>query len=199
MRLTKRDANLVLAIVSLLLAAGFFTMYYTPKMEAYEERASQVAVIEEWIRTAGAALREIPAHTDYEPLYREKLDELSLIAPEETNALMAASAVESLARETRVHIIHLSRPSEDRLSVRISGEYRALMMFLFQLQHTAQSTSIQGFSLSLATPSPQPQGQPQEDPSAPPLQTPPTTSALAEVRFPVQAEFTIVLPQHGGE
>lgn len=229
MKLSKRDVNLILGVLSLLLIVAFIFLVYTPKYKDYQERLQSLEPYHQRLSEGKVAVEKLPKLVETLNKYEEQrvqkneevkefvetdffatIEELADQSNIDLSSFTTASATVTTP-ETPVAPATTPSPNTEPKSVTngtapttpttptdqtstpatappatpdtgsgfsykvsVKGEYRALMVFIFELRNLEFPATIKGFNLKYN------EGTAKED------------------GFPLQAEFTISFDAGGG-
>lgn len=104
MNLSKKDVNLIFAIISLLIISSFFVLFYLPTNKEIAHKENQIKKMDNYYTEALRLLSKVENSNEYAQIYAERMQKLQEISPDEIDEAIILYTIEQLAHDTNIDI-----------------------------------------------------------------------------------------------
>ena len=104
MRLSKKDVNLIFAVLSLIIISIFFIGSYLPSHKEVSYKEDQVLEMTNFYSDAVRLLDRVDDANQYAEIYAERMQRLRDISPEEVDQAIILYIIEQLSKDTNIDL-----------------------------------------------------------------------------------------------
>jgi len=127
MNLSKKDVNLIFAIISLLIISSFFVLFYLPTNKEIAHKENQIKKMDNYYTEALRLLSKVENSNEYAQIYAERMQKLQELSPDQIDESVILYTIEQIAEDTNIdlHTIKSSvtySEGENKESTNNSGE-----------------------------------------------------------------------------
>lgn len=104
MNLSKKDVNLIFAIISLLIISSFFVLFYLPTNKEIAHKENQIKKMDNYYTEALRLLSKVENSNEYAQIYAERMQKLQELSPDQIDESAILYTIEQIAEDTNIDL-----------------------------------------------------------------------------------------------